>query len=113
MFIGTYEIKTTETDGEFTKVIFTDELDIRVKTELLKEIQTEKIGKGSYVEMITFYFAKKFLAELALNELPCSYVDNVGIYMGNLTDNVREELMDNTFGCKGGSHAIPLNKLFK
>jgi len=113
MFIGTHEVKTTEIDGEFTKVIFADDLDARIKTEVLEAIETEEMGKGSYVENITFYFAKRFLAELAINELPCSYVDNVSTYMGNLTDNVREELMDKTFGCKGGSHAIPLNILFK
>ncbi len=111
MFIGTHEIETTEIDGEFTKVVFKDGMDIKIKTELFEAIQTEEAGKGSYVDEISFYFAKKFLAELAINKLPSSYVQVIPQYMENLISNSFDDLIDKTFGGKGGRHYIPLNKI--
>lgn len=113
MFIGTHEIKETEQDGEFVKIIFDDGLDLRIKQELLEAIQTEEKAEGSYVEVISFHFARKLLADLALNELPCSYAEIIPAYVSNLTENLTNELIDRTFGCHGGKRFIPMNTLVK
>jgi len=111
MFIGTHEIETSEVDGDFTKIVFKDGLDLRIKTELLEAIQTEAEDKGSYADVISFHFAKKFLAELSINELPASYVEVIPQYMSNILSNSYDDLIDKTFGGRGGRHYLPINKI--
>lgn len=112
MFIGEKKIVLTiEQEDNKLKIECEDGYIMLINKDLYNFIATEEVGKGTISDQINHYFAKKFVSELAFYDLNFYFSDSVGISMGTLTHNLREELIRKTFDCAGADE-IPLKKFF-
>jgi hypothetical protein len=104
MFIGNKKIKAQfeQENGVDIKLEFDDNTDVVINKELFELIKSEKKNDGNVTNNINHYFAKKFVAELAYYGLDFYFANNVGVAMGTLAHNLREELFSKTFKCTGG-----------
>jgi len=102
MFIGSKEIKATFEDKDsLIKVELDDDSSTLIHKELLALIQTEEKGNGNITDCVNHYFARKFLAELAYYDLGFYFSGHIGMALGTLAHNLREELFRKTFKCTG------------
>ena len=103
MFIGSKEIKGIfELENNKVKIELDDDSSTEINKNLLELIQSEEKGNGNITDCVNHYFATKFLAELAMNDLNYYFVSNVSTAMGVLAHNLRESLIKRTFDCTGG-----------
>ncbi len=104
MFIGNREIKATfeEENGIDIKLELDDDSSVVINKELFDFVKSEEKGDGNISDNINYYFAKKFIAELAYYGLDFYFANNVGIAMGTLAHNLREDLFKKAFNCTGG-----------
>jgi len=111
-FIGDREVVKFDAcdGGEFVEVEFADGFKTKMSGTLFYHLKRDERGQGSVTDNVNHYFAKRFLAELALNGLEYYFVNNVATAMGVLAHNLREEAIKEAFQCSGGD-AIPLTKL--
>jgi hypothetical protein len=104
MFIGNKEVKMEleQENGVDVKIEFGDDTSTVINKELFDLIKSEDKNDGNVSDNINHYFAKKFVAELAYYGLDFYFANNVGVAMGTLAHNLREELFSKTFKCTGG-----------
>ena len=111
MYIGNKRIKNTQilTDDKI-KVIMAEGEPFEINTKLFEKIKTEKVGQGNIVDNIRNYFARKFLAELAYNDLDFFFAENIGTGLGVLAHNLREQKISEAFKVSS-TDGIKLSKL--
>ncbi len=113
-YIGEKEIvKVKQIDGDNRIIIsFKDEeeKEATIDKGLFDLIVLEKQGKGNVMDAVRYYFAKKFLSELALYDLDFYMVENIGVAMQTLSHNLREDAIGKMFECSGALD-IKLRKL--
>jgi len=99
-YIGENEVVGIfEADDNYVKVSFKDHPELKIKRSLFDKLVTDRKSQGRNVtDMVNHYFAVKFLADLAENELGYYMVLNVATAMQTLAHNLRESLCKRTFG---------------
>ncbi len=111
-FIGNKKIKKTEvlTNGKIN-VIMAEGEPFEISEKIFNGIKTEKVGQGNITDNINSFFARKFLAELALEDLDFSFAKNVGMSLEILAHNLREQKISESFKAPSSDN-IKLSQLF-
>ena len=110
MFVGEYEVKSLEHDGDETIVTLKGHDDITINDELLTLIMRPVKNEGSVTEAITHVLASKYLSELADYGLELYMIDSITQGMRTYAHNLREEAIGKAFDCTGALD-IRLDKL--
>lgn len=103
MYIGDKKIKAQFEQENKTdlKLEFDDGSDVVINAKLFDLIKSKVKNDGNITDSINHYFAKKFVAELAYYNLDFYFANNIGVAMGTLSHNLREELFKKAFDCSG------------
>jgi len=112
MYIGNVKIKSEKVKGDKTTVKLKDNTEFDINSKLLEKIKTEKEGNGNVTDVVSDYFSRKFLAELALYDLDYIFAMNVGSGIATLAHNLREVAIGKAFNCSS-PETIKLSKLLE
>ena len=105
-FLGNREIKEVvdlvEKPG-FVEVTLEDDQKSVLNKDLFALVELQEKGNGSVTDVVTDYFARKFIAELSQFDLDFYFSSLVSRSMETLAHNAREQLFANTFGCSSAN----------
>lgn len=109
-YIGNQKVvNEIEKDG-VVEVTLKDKTSFEINKELLEKIKTEKNGNGNITDVVSDYFSRKFLAELAYYDLDYMFALSASSGVATLAHNLRESAIGNKFDCSC-SETIKLSKI--
>lgn len=111
-YIGNQKIvNEIEKDG-MVEVTLKDKTSFEMNKELLEKIKIEKNGNGNITDVVSDYFSRKFLAELAYYDLDYMFALSASSGVATLAHNLRENAIGKAFDCNS-SETMKLSKIVK
>ena len=101
-FIGEREIKEVVEVADkpgFVEITLEDDQKSVMNADLFALIENQEKGNGTITDVVTDYFARKMVAELAQYDLDFYSTGLIARSIETLAHNAREQLFANTFGC--------------